>query len=133
MRKFLLLISGLFLSGCAGPCVSPTPLGIMATSPLVIPMVILNPRSYHGKDGYSHWNAIPYPGIQKLTAIDRFERDYIANNYEVAPNFMVYRERWGMYDKITFRQVNGKKRLLYFDTFPNDVAARGIEPAKPGT
>ena len=132
-KKLLLFLSCLLSGGCAGPCVAPSPLVTIVAAPVLLPLIALNPRSYHGKDGYSDWNAIPYMGVQKLKAIDRFERDYIVEKFKVAPDFMLSRERWGMDDKITFSQINGRKRMLYFDTFPNEIAGRGIKPAKPGT
>ena len=132
-KKLLLFLCCLLSGGCAGPCVAPSPRATIVAAPVLLPLIALDPRSYHGKDGYSYLNAIPYLGVQKLKAIDRFERDYIVKKFKVAPDFMLSRERWGMDDKIIFRQINGRKRLLYFDTFPNEIAGRGIEPAKPGT
>ncbi len=132
LKKFLLILPAFLSAGCAGPCYSPGPVGQAASAVLFFPLRALNPRTYHGPDGYSSWNAIPYLGVQTLTAIDRFERSYIVEKYKLPSNFTLERERWGMDDKVTFFQVNGRKRLLYFDTFPNEIAARGITPAKPG-
>lgn len=133
MKKSLLMLPCLLSGGCAGPCVGPSPIGMVLAAPVVAPMIALNPRSYHGKDGYSTWNAIPYLGVQKLQAIDRFEREYIVAKYKVAADFSLQRERVGMFDKVTFHQVNGRKKVMYFDTFPNEIAARGIQPAEAGT
>jgi hypothetical protein len=106
---------------------------MVVTAPIVLPLIALNPCSYNGKDGYSDWNAIPYLGVQKLKGIDRFERNYIVEKFKVAPDFALSRERVGMFDKVIFQQTSGRKRVLYFDTFPKEVAARGIEPTMTGT
>lgn len=130
---FPLLCAPCILSvGCAGPCVAPSPLGLAFSAPVVVPMIVLDPRSYHGKDGFSTWNAIPYLGVQKLSMIDSYERTYIVERFKIASDFDLQRERVGMFDKVTF-QVRGRKRVLYFDTFPNEIAARGIKPAISGT
>ncbi|MEK7951509.1 hypothetical protein [Luteolibacter soli] len=130
MKKLLLLLSSLLASGCMGPCTAPSKLTMVLISPVVVPLIAMDPRSYHGKDGFSMFNAVPYLGEQNLKGIDRFERDYIKAKFPVAPDFVLNRERVGMHDKVTFQQSNGRKRKLYFDTFPNEVAARGIKPAK---
>ncbi|WP_265594858.1 hypothetical protein [Haloferula sp. BvORR071] len=133
MKNVLLLLPGILAVGCAGPCYTPSRAVMVLTAPVVLPMIALDPRSYHGKDGYSMRNAIPYLGDQKLKAIDRFERDYMVTKFSLPPDFNFSRERVGMYDKVTFSQANGRRRVLYFDTFPNEVAASGVKPAKEGT